>query len=353
MRTPTLLAVSVAGFLAVPALGQWSATILHPPGAYASEIRALAHGQQAGSLKPSFGEDYHAAMWNGSGPWVDLGLGGGIVGMTSTQQVGSFNGHASLWSGTPGSRVELFNGPSVAYGIAGGQQVGYISPGSENNAALWFGSAASVVNLNPAGAVSSAAQATDGVHQWGAAGYQGPSGFYGRAIRWSGTAATAIDFTPPGAQFAGVRGVGGGQQAGQANFPGVGLHATIWNGTPESWVDLHPFPAFGDSQLFATTGTMQVGSSHVPGFTFPHAGVWSGTAATFIDLNQFLPSGYGGESLATSIIVDGGITYVGGYARGPSGQKEAVLWTLVPAPGSGIVALAWLAAWSGRRRRPR
>ena len=78
--------------------------------------------------------------------------------------------------------------------------------------------------------------------------------------------------------------------------------------------------------------------------------VWSGTASSFIDLNQFLPAGYGGGSLATSIIVDPGITYVGGYARGPTGEKEAVLWTLVPAPGAGIAFLLGLPLLHGRRR---
>jgi len=126
--TRQVLMAALLGALAAPALGQWSATIMHPTGAYASEIRALAPGQQAaGSLKPSLSKDYHAALWNGVGSWIDLGLGGGIVGMSATQQVGSFAGRASLWSDTPGSCLDLFNGPSVACGISGVQQVGYVS----------------------------------------------------------------------------------------------------------------------------------------------------------------------------------------------------------------------------------
>jgi len=358
VRMPTLLAISVAGFLASPAAAQWSATIMHPSGAYASEIRALAPGQQAGgSVKPSFSEDYHAALWNGPGPWTSLVLGGGVVGMTVTQQVGAFGGRASLWSGTPASRVDL-NPPgvavAVAYGVSGNQQVGYLNLAGNYNAAMWSGTAASYVSLHPSGATNSAAYATDGTRQWGFVTGPTPEGIRGTAGYWTGSASSFVSVNPGPAWNSAIQGVGGGQQVGYSLIPGMQeAHASIWAGTAQSWQDIHPFPGFGASFLYATTGTMQVGSSHVLGSTFPHAGVWSGTAASFIDLNQFLPSGYGGESLATSIIVDGGITYVGGYARGPSGEKEAVLWTLVPGPGNEIVALAGLAAWSGRRRRPR
>jgi len=354
--TRQVLMAALLGALAAPALGQWTATVLHPSGAYSSSVQSLAPGQQAGTVQlSSLASTGNAALWSGTaGSWSSLGQGFATTyGTTGPQQVGQFNGRASLWSGTVTSRMELFNGVSIAYGIAGGQQVGFIWTGSENFAAMWSGTAGSLVNLHPQSAIRSEARATDGTHQWGGAVFVGPNGQYGRALRWNGSSASVIDFSPPGAQWAGVLGVGGGQQVGSATFPGTQAHAMIWNGTPESWEDLHPLPGSGSSYLYATTGTMQVGSSHVPGFSFPHAGVWSGPAASFIDLNQFLPSGYGGESLAASIIVDGGITYIGGYARGPSGQKEAVLWTLVPSPASGSVALGGLALLARRRRRKR
>jgi len=352
VRVQALALAAAGGSVATSAAAQWSATIMHPTGAYASEIRAVAPGQQAaGSLKPSPTEDYHAALWSGPGTWIDLGLGGGIVGMSATQQVGSFAGRASLWSGTAASRMELFNGVSIAYGIAGGQQVGYVSQAGNYAAAWWSGSAASYVNLHPSGATESVAYATDGMRQWGFVTAPTPQGVQSTAGYWTGSASSFVSINPGPAWNSAVLGVGGGQQVGYSLIPGMQQpHATIWAGTSASWQDLHPLPGSGSSYLYATAGTMQVGSSHVPGFTFPHAGVWSGTAASFIDLNQFLPSGYGGESLATSIIVDSGITYVGGYARGPSGQKEAVLWTLVPAPRAGVVVLLG-APLLWRRRR--
>jgi len=353
----SLAAISAAGCFAAPAAAQWSATILHPPGAYSSSVQALAPGQQAGTVQlSSLASTGNAALWNGTaGSWSSLGQGfAAIYGTTGAQQVGQFNGHASLWSGTPASRVDLHPSVaagSVAYSVDATRQVGYAFVGGEYHAALWSGSAASYVDLHPTGATNSLAYATDGARQWGGVDYPGPGGQISRGGYWTGTAASFTSLNPGPAWSSSIRAMGGGQQAGYTWIPGMQQpHATIWKGTAESWQDLHPLPGSGSSYLYATTGTMQVGSSHVAGFSFPHAGVWSGTASSFIDLSQFLPAAYGGDSLATSIIVDGGITYVGGYARGPSGQNKAVLWTLVPAPPS-IIALLGFALPARRRRR--
>jgi hypothetical protein len=109
----------------------------------------------------------------------------------------------------------------------------------------------------------------------------------------------------------------------------------MWSGTPESWIDLHPFPNAVTSIALATTGSVQVGWSHVPGFSFPHAGVWFGTATSFVDLTQFLPPGFGGESSATSIIIDQGKIIIGGYADGPKRPAPGRLWTRdIPAPSA-------------------
>src|SRR4051812_25584539 len=59
---------------------------------------------------------------------------------------------------------------STLYGSSSGQQVGFVSNstnGTGDHAALWSDSAASFVDLHPAGFASSDINATDGVHQVG------------------------------------------------------------------------------------------------------------------------------------------------------------------------------------------
>jgi hypothetical protein len=72
---------------------------------------------------------------------------------------------------------------------------------TSSRAAMWSGTAASYVDLQPPGAINSNAYAADGEFQWGGVLFQ--SG--GRAVRWSGSAASMVDFTPPGAQVAGIQ----------------------------------------------------------------------------------------------------------------------------------------------------
>src|SRR5690606_14816431 len=125
--------------------------------------------------------------------------------------------------------------------------------------------------------------------------------------------------------------------------------ATIWSSTAASAIDVHPFPGFGESVLYATNGWIQVGASNVPGYTFQHAGAWFGTAGSFVDLHQFLPLGYL-ISAATTVHEYNGVTYVGGTASRTGGATEAVVWVLVPAPGAGAVLLA-AGVLAMRRRR--
>jgi hypothetical protein len=347
-----------------PALGQpqWSVTVFHPGGAFLSEVWSLAPGQQAGRVQlASQPTNSQAAIWSGSANnWQSLGPGGVIYGTTGTQQVGFQNtgSAATLWSGTPQSAVTLtpWGLPGLsnaeAYGIAGDQQVGRARINNQDHAAMWTGSAASFIDLNPPGALGSVAYATDGVRQWGSAGVNTSLGPKAHAGYWTGVGASFVDLNPAEGMESGVRGVGGGQLAGAITYPAAPLitHAATCQGTAESWLDLHAFGALGESYLYATTGSVQVGWSHVPGFSFPHAGVWFGTAASFSDLTQFLPPGFGGESSATSIIIDQGKIIIGGYADGPSGQHQAVIWTRdIPAPPS--LALAGLLMLAPRRRR--
>jgi hypothetical protein len=346
------LAIAGVGSTPIPAQAQWSATVLHPTGALRSEIWALAPGQQGGFVQLNSQEIYRGAIWGSGGSWIDLGFTGKVRAMTLSKQGGSFGPGACTWSGTPESRVSLHPAGSGVTGslvlsLSSAQQSGYVLVNGEEHAAVWAGSAGSWVDLHPAGAVRSLAFATDGSRQWGGVDYSG-SVFH--AGYWSGTAASFVDLNPGPAWNSSIRGVGGGQQAGYL-VPAGGLtqHAAVCSGTPSSWVDIHPYPGLGESQLYSTTGTVQVGWSHVPTASSPHAGVWFGTASSFIDLTQFLPAGFGGESIATCILQDQGRIYVGGFADGPNGQHQAVLWTYIPSPASTALFGAALAR-AGRRR---
>jgi hypothetical protein len=173
---------------------------------------------------------------------------------------------------------------SRAYGVGGGQQVGYAwntSP-DDNNAMLWTGTAASAVNLNPDGFTYSVAYGTNG-----------------------------------------------SEQVGQA-----GSDAFLWNGTAASGVNLNP-AGFGTSIAYGTNGSQQVGVAIGDTTT---AMVWSGTAASAVNLGALLPF-TADLSYAYEVDSSGNVF---GIAMDSSNQFHAVEWSPVPEPG----ALALIAVGS-------
>ena len=188
--------------------------------------------------------------------------------------------YAYLWSGGLAINLHpLGYSYSKALGIRNGQQVGYASsvpypygetfsyhPGS--HAMLWTGSAASFVDVNPAGYLASEALATNGTRQGG----------------WA-----------------------------YNSLPVQSQHAALWSGTADTFVDLNP-AGYNDSRITALTGTQQVGDGWAGPMGAPgsvrHALVWSGTPANVVDLNQYLPAGYT-HAVATGIDAAGNVV---GYA---------------------------------------
>src|SRR5205814_2014013 len=119
-------------------------------------------------------------------------------------------------------------------GVSGGQQVGYIydSASSNYHAALWRGSAGSLVDLNPTGATVSYAF---GVHNNQQVGYARVAGFT-RASLWNGTAASWVDlnaFLPTNFSGSSARAIwhGGGLTyiVGEG-FSSTGEEALMWIG---------------------------------------------------------------------------------------------------------------------------
>lgn len=331
---------------------------LTPTGAVTSSAAGAAGTQQVGSAgfaaaaanQPVVS---HALLWNGAAAGaIDLGVGTAAA-VGDGQQVGSANNRAALWLGTAASRIDLNPAPwdqSVAAGVAGGQQVGSATRSvlctakkgqcpngrrTEIHPFLWSGSAASAVDLTPLGLGFGAGRAlgTDGLQQVGF-GQQvlGINAFSGPfAVVWSGTADSAVILNPPDSGSSQANAVSGGQQVGYGYFP---HRALLWRGSAESVVELQP-DGYAASEANATNGIQQAGSGFVgDAFTsvgHSHALVWTGSATSAVDLNQFLPPGFT-DAAATGIDAAGNV--VGWASRGPSSDPanvHAVMWKPVEA----------------------
>jgi hypothetical protein len=123
----------------------------------------------------------------------------GRVGRTGAQR-------AALWP-LDGSRVTVLGADAIseAYGVGDGEQVGVRWSGRGSSAALWRGSAESLVDLTPRGFQSAIALACAGGYQVGSAQRRtdtagGSGSMLTRATLWAGTAASCVDlqqFLPP------------------------------------------------------------------------------------------------------------------------------------------------------------
>jgi hypothetical protein len=125
----------------------------------------------------------------------------------------------------------------------------------------------------------------------------------------------------------GVLGISGGQQSGWIRLTSGRNHASLWSGTAQSWIDLHP-PGEMESVGYGAAGGYQVGYVRVnSGVT--HAAVWRGTAASWFDLHDVLPAGTN-QSEAYGVATDGVQIYVVGFAVGEftGHQNHAVLWSV-------------------------
>lgn len=289
---------------------------LHPTGHYRSVLTAADNGVQVGwSVTPSL--VIAAGIWNGTaGSWVNLSSG--------------------YWSGR-------------ANAVRDGQQGGYVQVGSTFHACIWFGSAASIVDLHPAGSFESVVVGVGGGQQ---VGYtrQSSSSSPQRAAMWSGSAASYVDLHPVGSSSSWAWSIFGGQQGGSFTLPGGTQHAALWTGSAESVVDLNPALAT-ESVVTGMDVGVQVGHARVGGVW--RAGIWNGTADSWFDLSSVLPSDYG-DSFVNSVRIEGeSVTVVGRAFHLSRGYSEAVMWT-IPGPGAGASVLS-LCMFASMRRgfRPR
>ena len=238
--------------------------------------------------------------------------------------------HAVLWNGTGSPPVDL-GAFSQVNAIYNGVQAG-----ASGNAALWRGTAASLISLSPPGATFNS-RAT-GI--WGSevsgTWYRSPTGSDPHAALWTSLDSSGfVDLTQPSFIKSDALAVSRGQVAGWAIIVNAGKHAGFWTNSAASFQDLAPSGTTA-SELFGTNGTQQVGDvSLLPGGgSLPvdsHAAVWSGTAASY----EMLPSPQGSNySIAFAIDGRGDIVGEAGTQRaGTIGNIVPVMWLPHRLPG--------------------
>jgi hypothetical protein len=316
-------------------------------------------GQVAGAGRiagPESPDETHAVYWpEGSITGIDLHptnfLSSEALGTNGQQQVGSASGprtgfarHAWVWNGDAIGSDDLHPAgmwnDSIARAIAGNQQVGNVNYFDQEttiiHAALWYGSAASAVDLHPpiADCDRSYAEDTDGVRQVGYGYFVTPDNLAPyRALLWEGSAASAVILHPPDFTHSFAEGVSGDEQVGFAfdTLEGDGYtRALLWHGSAESVISLHS-DGYLATTAYATNGIQQVGYGETAAFpSAAHALRWSGTAGSVFDLHSLLPEEFSeGSSIAYDIDTEGNVA---GVARRPDGSSVAVLWRALVTP---------------------
>ncbi|MBL9168894.1 MAG: hypothetical protein JNN07_14235 [Verrucomicrobiales bacterium] len=229
-------------------------------------------------------------------------IGGYAIGINDeTGTIGS--AHAMLWDAATGAATDLGegNGGAQVFGVAAGQQVGFIVKGNAN-ATLWRGSRGSAVSLHPKSATLSVANGTDGARQVGYAGYD---------IR--------------------VR-----NEAPKGNKTARFNYAMLWTGTAASALNIHPYPVNAGDVVFTHSIALGLSTTYIAGYAndpakintpaYNHAIVWDSVLQS-IDLNAFLPAEFIGAQ-AYGVDEAGNVA---GVATKANGERHAVMWQLNPA----------------------
>jgi hypothetical protein len=218
--------------------------------------------------------------------------------------------------------------------VGGARIDGAVYP-ENTHAFLWIGTSA--IDLNPAGYTYSRAYDTDGTRQVGAAwlGGEGVPTRKGAGI-WSGTAAS---FTPlcsdmTCGNYAIALAIGGDQQVGYSDYSDNGggglmttrdIRATLWRGSPESYVDLDPINlGFSDeTRALDTDGVQQVGWGYFAYAAHPYkALLWSGTRQSVVDLS---PANFD-LSFAQAVKKGVQVGYGQNYDQGSLTAPHGLIW---------------------------
>jgi hypothetical protein len=267
---------------------------LTPPFYTYGNAKAAANGVQVGTLATTFQQlpqeqtvaDYKATMWRGSASsfvslhpagfaqsWANCTTGIEHGGYAKVSTASTDPTHAMLWLGNAMGAIDLapYGQTSVVNGCAPGVQVGTVG----NRAAIWFGSAASYVDLHPRfGFTSSVA---NGVTAEQTVGW----GDGWRALLWTDTDnLNVINLHPAGATSSYAWATSGSQQVGFADYStttGSTRLAMLWSGSPQSAVYLHQFLPAGYiySEAFSIDEFGNIAGRAIDGAGGWHAVVWA------------------------------------------------------------------------------
>ena len=207
-------------------------------------------------LQPPFDTNESGALGIGNGDGQITGYGVTVQFVSGRGTIRRVDGptHALLWQPNSNIAIDLNNGAeaTVAVAAGGGEQVGYGGKSSSTSATsisgakamLWKGSPNSFIWLHPQnGFFTSTAVATDGTQEVGSGVVS--SGVrlapaINHALLWFHTAASVVDLHPAGFDQSYATGVSEMKQAGYGVLAG-NSHALVWSGTPGSAIDLHAF----------------------------------------------------------------------------------------------------------------
>ena len=150
--------------------------------------RALFWSRDGEMLEMPTPEGVAASASATDGEWV-----GGRIGLVGPRQ------RAAIWNVRGLERITLSEDVAEVYGVGGGEQVGVVAGEVfVTRAALWRGSAGSLVDLTPAGHATATALACQGGLQVGmctktATEPDGSTSMATRAALWAGSAASHVD----------------------------------------------------------------------------------------------------------------------------------------------------------------
>lgn len=261
-------------------------------------------------------------------------------GGVATMDVPPYSGMSRpvVWEGSAASAVDLTPAGSVGgqvTAVANGVQVGwwwwpfqcYVGGQwqtcYERRGSAWSSTAASAVNVYAPGWEYCSLSDTDGSRHTGTVSRDDASGnvYFHAGYFVQGQPLSFHDLQPPaGASNSSANALDGAHEYGSYNtpYPGPTTRAARWSGTGPSMMDMHPAGA-SRSWISAAGDGQQVGVSYFG--DVPHASIWADDALTFLDLT---PAGAASGHVADC---------AGGLQAGAAfidGAQHAVLWATSP-----------------------
>jgi hypothetical protein len=299
------------------------------------------------------GKVFHPAEWATptKAGFTDLydNIPGAVYAVGGGVQAGNTHTFAVWWKGTNtaypvesgGNNILVSIIYALSNGWAGGNRILELNDTDRvRNATIWKlnnTSSEQPVNLAPPGSQDSVV--------WGLTGatVSNPGVQVGQvengAAYWKGTAASYVNLHPAGASRSAAQAVYDNQQSGWVEVTPDVFHAAMWSGTAGSMVDLQPnISGVTDSQIFGMSSGVEVGNIYVgPNINDDsRAFLWWDRKDSFVNLQDLLPTDYTYSRAAAADWYNGQLLVVGTAWNDTAQREEAMLWTYssVPEPST-------------------